>query len=215
VSVDLAHVLAEVAELNRRLSNIVRHGTIEEVWEGRVRVRMDEPQGAGGQPFLSPWLAQGDTHSGNVVEEQPFKKGQNVTLLCPGGDPNQATLWPFSPNQDNPRADFASDDHHTYQFGDLRLQRNGDHYHIQQGDDRHVHIHKDKGITARIGDKRLAVHDKGVKMRVGANHWAIVHQDAPHLRISEPWVVFPDDIPNDDSVIEKGRDNPRPQSQQT
>jgi phage baseplate assembly protein gpV len=125
LSDDLARLVFTVADLERRLAGLVRHGRVHEVKDGFIRVEIGKRPD--GQPWLSPWLAQGDTHFGNVREEQPYKVGQNVTLICPGGDPAQATLLPYSPNDANKRPDHADDETHTYQWGDLKgTQRGGD-----------------------------------------------------------------------------------------
>lgn len=196
---DHQRLLNEVSDLQRRLSNAVRHGTVHKIKDGYIRIKLGE--GENGKPFLSPWLPQGDTHSGNVREEQPFKVGQNVTLLCPGGDPAQATVWPYSPNKENKRPDHANDKDHAYQFGDLKLKRNGDEYHIQHKDI-HVRIHKSKGITGRVGKNRFAASTNGAKLKVGTEHWVVVTPTFPHLRISEPFTIAPDPMADDDDEIQ-------------
>lgn len=112
-----------MADMQRRIGGMIRHGTIhEDPKDGAVRVDMGPDKD--GQPVLSPWLAQGDTHSGNVREEIPYKKGQNVSLLCPGGDPAQATLLPYSPNKAIKRPDHANDKDQVYQWDKHKATRN-------------------------------------------------------------------------------------------
>lgn len=53
---EVVELAARIAELKRRFSGVMRHGTVEEIHAGRQRVRGPNfGKDVDGKPFLSPW----------------------------------------------------------------------------------------------------------------------------------------------------------------
>jgi len=74
----------ELSEINRILAGLIRIGTVIELSGSKVRVKC----GDNTTPFI-PWLteaADGDTNW------RPPKKGAQVVVLSPGGDPAQGVV---------------------------------------------------------------------------------------------------------------------------
>lgn len=69
------------AELNRRLENLIRLGTIAEVDPGIARVRVE----SGG--LLSAWLPWLALRAGEDRDWDPPSQGEQCMILCPSGDP--------------------------------------------------------------------------------------------------------------------------------
>jgi phage baseplate assembly protein gpV len=226
---DVQAVLREIADLKRRLANVVRLGSVHEVksagTERKMRVNMgNDPDG---KPILSPWLhSGGGDGKSDAREEKRFIKGQNVLLISPDGDFRQAHVLPGAENNAHPRPDHASDDSETYQYDQLRVTKQKDAYEVwvseessqqQQGGQQQggqqpqqgqrnpgtaavkVRVHKDGGITARIGKDdnavRFSAHKDGVKLKFGKKHWVVVTKDG--LIFSKPPIIGEDPIPDD------------------
>jgi phage baseplate assembly protein gpV len=228
---DVQAVLREIADLKRRVANVVRLGSVHEVKSGgnerKMRVNMgNDPDG---KPILSPWLhsAGGDGKS-HAREEKLFSKGQNVLLISPDGDFRQAHVFAGAENDAHPRPDHASDDAETYQYDQLRVTKKGDAYEVwlaegssqQQGQSQQgqgqqgqgqdgqrsagtaavkVRIHKDGGITARVGKDgeavRFSAHKEGAKLKYKNDHWLVVTKDG--LIVSKAPEVGKDPILDD------------------
>ena len=231
---DVQAVLREIADLKRRLANVVRLGSVHEVKsagnERKMRVNMgNDPDG---KPILSPWLnSGGGDGKSDAREEKRFIKGQNVLLISPDGDFRQAHVLPGAENNAHPRPDHASDDAETYQYDQLRMTKQKDAYEVwlaeessqssqQQGGDQgaqqqggaqqqrnsgtaavKVRVHKDGGITARVGKDdnavRFSAHKDGAKLKFGKKHWVVVTKDG--LILSQPPIIGEDPIPDDNT----------------
>jgi hypothetical protein len=227
---DVQAVLREIADLKRRLANVVRLGSVHEVKsagnERKMRVNMgNDPDG---KPILSPWLhSGGGDGKSDAREEKRFIKGQNVLLISPDGDFRQAHVLPGAENNAHPRPDHASDDSETYQYDQLRVTKQKDAYEVwvseessqqqqggqQQGGQQQpqqrqrnagtaavkMRVHKDGGITGRIGKDdsavRFSAHKDGVKLKFGKKHWVVVTKDG--LIFSQPPIIGEDPIPDD------------------
>jgi phage baseplate assembly protein V len=79
---------ATLAELQRRLANVVRVGTVEEAdfSAARVKVRM------GG--ILTGWLPMSGIRAGGVRVWSPLTVGEQVTVFSPSGDLAQGLVMP-------------------------------------------------------------------------------------------------------------------------
>jgi hypothetical protein len=237
---DVQAVLREIADLKRRLANVVRLGSVHEVKsagnERKMRVNMgNDPDG---KPILSPWLhSGGGDGKSDAREEKRFIKGQNVLLISPDGDFRQAHVLPGAENNAHPRPDHASDDSETYQYDQLRVTKQKDAYEVwlseessqqqQQGGDQQpqqtgasqggqqqqpqqrqrnpgtaavkVRVHKDGGITGRVGKDdntvRFSAHKEGAKLKFGKKHWVVVTKDG--IIFSSKPEIGEDPIPDD------------------
>jgi hypothetical protein len=130
MSDDYQRVLAQLTDLHRRIGNMVRPVTVEEAKDGRVRPNFGKD--SEGKDQLGPWLHTGN-HRGGSREGREYKKGQNLMMISPSGDPAQATLVPYAKNNDFQQPDHASEDgkdEETYQKDDLRVKKTKNGYAI-------------------------------------------------------------------------------------
>jgi hypothetical protein len=150
-------LLFQVAELRRQMHSMVRCGTVEEVDGDKLRINYgNDPDG---KPVIGPWIHHSNHRGGSTERRFfSDKKGQgqggqggsggggagggggqqvggqhggqqNVTVICPGGDPRQAFVIPFAPNKGHPPPDHANEsgkDEETYQFKDHRQSKGED-----------------------------------------------------------------------------------------
>lgn len=103
----IAELLARIAELERKVSGGARHGTVYSVdpAAGTVRIKLgDGPDG----PFLSPPIPYAQT-MGAIKAHIPPSIGQNMTLLAPGGEWDQAVAIGMSASNANPSPSAAGD----------------------------------------------------------------------------------------------------------
>lgn len=133
---EVAMLLAEVAELRRRVAGTQYAGVVSDVKGDRVRVEWGRD--SNGNPVLSPWLETSD-HRGGARERRYFKKGQNVTVSTVDGQMDEAaTVSSDAPNESYPPPDQAEDagaESETYQFDELRVTKKADSYQIYFGKD--------------------------------------------------------------------------------
>jgi len=76
----------ELAEILRRLDSIVRTGTVEKAdyKKGLVRVRS--------KGLLTDWIPWSEERTGKDRTWSPPDIGEQVTVLCPSGDPAQGRV---------------------------------------------------------------------------------------------------------------------------
>lgn len=117
---ELVEVVARLADLERRVSGLVRHGTVAEVDPTRQRVRLDfgPAHGAEGR-FLSPWLPYAQ-FSGELRVHTPPTIGQQLTAVSPSGDPQQAVAVPLTHHAGNPSLSNAGDAN-VITYGNVRM----------------------------------------------------------------------------------------------
>lgn len=219
---DTQRIIRQIADVRRRLGNMFIMGTVHEVKGDRVRMNMG--QGREGSDNIGSWI---DTtnHRGGARERQFFKKGQNVLMFSPNGDPSQAVLSPFAPNKSFKPPDHANksgQDEETYQQGDLRVRKKGKGYEIwlEQGDtsaqggqsnnsgsgngvNEKVFLQKDS-VTGRVGKNWFVAHKNGAKLQAD-KMYAVVTPDK--LIVSKPWEVGKDPIQQDDKGQQGGQDS--------
>lgn len=106
---ELVEVAARVADLERRFSGMMRHGTVAEVDPEQQRVRLDfgPAHGAEGR-FLSPWVPYAQ-FSGALKVHTPPTVGQQLTAMSPTGDFQQAVAIPLTHSSQNPSPSGAGD----------------------------------------------------------------------------------------------------------
>src|SRR5256885_6135679 len=185
---DIQKLIHDVAELNRKVGNMVRVGPVKEVKaaNGEQKLRMvTGPKGENGEESLSPWLHT-STHRGKAREERKFKEGQNVMMIAPDGDFRQAQLFPYAESKQLKRPDHASDDAETYQYEKLRVTKKGDTYEVwladgqdtDKGGNPRMKVRlSDKGITGRYGaDIRFAASQGGSKVKAGKKFVTVTKQ---------------------------------------
>lgn len=205
-------MLRQIADVRRQMGNMFMSGTVTDVQGDRIRMSMGK--GGDGQDVKGPWLDT-STHRGGAREQRFFKKGQNVTMMNPGGDPSQGIMIPYGPNKDFKRPDHAGSsgqDEETYQQGAYRNRRTGegkDHWiedeqqqeqgqnFNQNGDDNSRQEQNKEGSSG--GEKakvKSRMHkDSGLTHRVGSGSSAArshVHKDGATLSYGKDNHMFVD-----------------------
>lgn len=94
---------AVVTELQRRLANVVKAGTVEECdfAKARVRVRFGE--------IITAWLPMCGQRAGGVKVWSPLTVGEQVIVLSPSGDLSTGLVMPGTYSDANPSPGDAGD----------------------------------------------------------------------------------------------------------
>jgi hypothetical protein len=116
---EIVELAARIAELERRFSGMMRHGTVEVVDPGKHRIRLKFGTDVDGKAFLSPWIPYAQM-AGALKVHIPPSVGQQFTLMAPAGDWQQAVAVPFTWSNQNP-APSESRDENVLTYGDLRM----------------------------------------------------------------------------------------------
>lgn len=93
MSAEILQLLSRIAEVERKLDSMFRHGPVQErrKIDGRWFVRL-KIGGTEQEPFLSPWIPYSSANGGPEglnVHRVPAK-GEQLTMLSPAGDFRQA-----------------------------------------------------------------------------------------------------------------------------
>jgi phage baseplate assembly protein gpV len=144
---ELVELASRVAELERRFSGLMRHGTVEEVDPAKQIMRLNFGDGEDGQPFLSPWIPYAQL-AGALKVHTPPSKGQQFTMLAPTGDWQQAVGLPLTWSNQNP-SPSQSGEEHVLTFGTVRLTV------------------KDNLAEIKVGDVTMKVTSEGVAITGG------------------------------------------------
>jgi phage baseplate assembly protein gpV len=115
---ELVELASRVAELERRFSGTMRHGTVEEVDPAKQIVRLKFGKDVDGKPFLSPWVPYAQI-AGALKVHTPPTKGQQFTLLSPTGDWQQAVALPLTWS-DNNKSPSGNGDENVLTYGNVR-----------------------------------------------------------------------------------------------
>ena len=129
---ELVELASRVAELERKVSGQMRHGTVEEVDAAKQIVRLKFGEDVDGKPFLSPWIPYAQVAAALKVHTPP-SKGQQFTSLSPGGDWQQAVALPLTWSDQNPSPSDKGDEN-VLMFGNVRLTVKDDLTEIKVGD---------------------------------------------------------------------------------
>lgn len=98
-----------IAELNRRLDNLIRYGVIEQVdfatdpVQPRVRVKTGE--------ILTKWIPIATVRANADAEHDPVQVGEHVILLAPSGQLTQAVVIGKLFSNDHPSPDTSATNH--------------------------------------------------------------------------------------------------------
>lgn len=120
----LVELFRRVADMERRQANMVRHGTVAEVDPAKGRMRLKIGEGAGGSPFLSPWVPYAQV-AGALKVHAPPSVGQQMTMFSPTGDVRQAVAMPMTWSDQN-AAPSQSGSENVITFGSCRIELKGD-----------------------------------------------------------------------------------------
>ena len=143
---ELVDLAARIAELERRVSGMMRHGTVEQVDPAKARVRLKFGEGDDG-PFLSPWVPYAQVAGGLKIHTPPTK-GQQFTMMSPGGDWRQAVAVPMTWSDQNPSPSTAGDEN-VLTFGNVRMS-------LKAGD-----------VTVEVGGVSFRISGDGVAIEGG------------------------------------------------
>lgn len=155
----LAELVAKVAEIDRRMSNMFRHGTVHSVDPAKQTVRLNIGQGDDG-PLLSPPIPYGQI-AGALKVHTPPSVGQQMTMMSPSGDPQQSVAMPFTwSNQNQSPSQSPNENVITYGGATIKLDGNG------------LSISKD-GVTVSISGNGVTITGGAVKhdgKSIGKDH---------------------------------------------
>ncbi|MCB1498596.1 MAG: phage baseplate assembly protein V [Bauldia sp.] len=157
---EIVELAARIAELERRFSGMMRHGTVEEVDPGKHRIRLKFGTDVEGKPFLSPWIPYAQM-AGALRVHIPPSVGQQFTLMAPAGDWQQAVALPFTWSNQNPSPSNAGDEN-VLTFGDVRVTLNDGRLEIRAA-----------GVTLELTGDGLAIIGGEIKhdgRNIGATH---------------------------------------------
>jgi hypothetical protein len=200
---DTQRLLAQVADLRRQMADQFQHGTVHEVKGTKLRMSLGKTKD--GKDILSPWLNTTNMRGG-AREQRFYKKGQNLSIIAPGGDLAQGMLAPFAPNKDfktPEHADGSGQDEESYQQDDYRGKTTKEgHDHWLQEEEKEQQgqgggqqggggKQQKKGHTG--GDKAIMKarmnKDGGHTYRVGKDSRLAAHKDGAKIRMGSDWVV--------------------------
>ncbi|MBN9021024.1 MAG: phage baseplate assembly protein V [Rhizobiales bacterium] len=141
---EIVELAARIAELERRFSGMVRHGTVEEVDTSRHCVRLKFGTDVEAKPFLSPWIPYAQM-AGALKVHVPPSVGQQFTLMAPAGDWQQAVAVPFTWSNQNP-APSESGEENVLTFGDVSVTLKDSRFEISAA-----------GVTLELTGNGLAI----------------------------------------------------------
>ena len=112
-------------EIERRQSQMVRRGKVENVRKGgnEVQIRLGEDEG--GKPILSPWypISGGNGSAGKT--RPAYSKGDHVVLISPHGDVEQAEVYHSNHHRDGPSPSSTAGEHVMHDAGGGRISAQG------------------------------------------------------------------------------------------
>ena len=124
MSESLIELFRRVADLERKIANQMRHGTVHSVDAAKGTIRLKLGEGANGKPFLSPAIPYAQM-AGALKVHTPPSVGQQMTLLAASGDLRQAVAMPMTWSNSN-AAPSQSGEENVLTFGSVRIELKGD-----------------------------------------------------------------------------------------
>jgi phage baseplate assembly protein gpV len=164
---ELVELASRVAELERRFSGAMRHGTIEEVDAARQRVRLNFGKDVDGKPFLSPWVPYAQI-AGALKVHTPPSKGQQFTLLSPAGDWQQAVALPMTWSDQN-QSPSSKGDENVLTYGNVKAAIRDDLTQLKVG-----------GTEFEITSGRVLIKVGGVAVEITRSGVAIIGGKVTH-----------------------------------
>ena len=155
----------EIAELARRLANVVRAGVVAEVDTDTQRLRARYDRDEEGAPILSAWIPWVTLRAGPDRTWWAPGVGEQVVLLSPSGELTQALALPalYSDTHPAPSAD-----------ADKRVAKHSDGAVFEY--DRAAHRYSitlpdDGEVLVTIGDTTLTVNADKIRGVAPEIHW--------------------------------------------
>ncbi len=121
----VAEQMHRIEELERKLENRTRTGTVHEVdaAKGLARVKIDEDKD--GKPVLSPWIAWKEPAMGAIKTHFPPEVGEQVKITSESGDITDAVIDYSLPSNANARPHDKGREG-VITIGDTRIHFTGD-----------------------------------------------------------------------------------------
>lgn len=116
---ELVELAGRVAEIERRMAGMYRHGKVDEINAEEAWVRLDFGTSTQGGKFLSPKIPYAQV-AGAVKFHTPPSVGQQMTMFAPNGDWQQAVALPLTWSDEN-KSPNTSPDEHEMTFGNVRF----------------------------------------------------------------------------------------------
>lgn len=98
---EIVAIAARLAEVERRLAQTMRSGTVAAVNADKGTVRIKIGIAEGGGDLLSPWVRYAQI-GGALKAHIPPSVGQQMTIMSPSGEPEQALALPMGFSDGNP-----------------------------------------------------------------------------------------------------------------
>lgn len=117
---EIVELVSRVTELERRVSGLMRHGTVADIDMAMFRVRLDLGPAHGGGKFLSPWIPYAQV-AGKLRVHTPPEIGQQFTMISPTGDFQQAVAVPLHWS-DMFESPSERKDENIITYGDVRIE---------------------------------------------------------------------------------------------
>jgi phage baseplate assembly protein gpV len=123
---DFERLIFRLAELERRVRNIVRYGRVAEVdaAKGRVKVIDEELGGGEGKSITTDWLPWAEI-GGAFKTWTPPSVGQQVAVISPSGNLGQGLVLPNAFSEQFPPPSDKGDEH-VMTVGETRITVKGD-----------------------------------------------------------------------------------------
>ena len=162
----LTHLAQRVAELERIVASLLRHGTVEQVDAAKKRVRLRIGENEQGEPFLSPWVPYAQI-AGALKVHTPPSAGQQFTLFSPAGDFQQAVAIPLTWSEANPSPSEKGNEH-VLTFADVKME-------VRDGQTK---------IT--VGDAVADIKAGSIELAIGGSGFVL---DAAQLQMTQKFVA--------------------------
>lgn len=144
---EFSEMMGRLAELERRVSLMMRGGTVAEVDPAKGLVRLKIGTGANGD-LLSPWIGYGQMGGALKVHSSP-SVGQQMAMFAPSGALDQAIALPMGFSDANPSPSGAGDQS-VLTFGSATITLAGG------------------GLTIAVGGVSMVISGGGVEITGGA-----------------------------------------------
>lgn len=147
---EMLELLPRVAELERRVANMMVPGRVEAVDPANKRVKLQV--GTADEPMSSPWLPYAQIAGKLKVHTLPTL-GQQMTLFNPAGDIRMGLAMPLGWTNDN--VSPGDDDRPVLTFGSVRVEI------------------EDEAIVATIDDVALRLDATGLTVSAGGSQFTV------------------------------------------
>jgi phage baseplate assembly protein gpV len=173
VAAEILELLTRIAELERKLDSMFRHGPVHErkKIEGRWFVRL-KIGGTEQESFLSPWIPYSSPNGGPAglnVHRVPAE-GEQLTMLSPAGDFRQAVATSLFWSDDHPPPS-EDEDAVTITHPKFRLDLKDGTLKIETSENVDIKsnqiIKLDAGdtITLRVGDSEIEINGEAISIK--------------------------------------------------